>query len=203
MTSRGRGRPRLGSSGDASDGARDRILVSARELFAERGFERTTMRAIGQRAEVDPALIHHCFGTKDRLMTSALLPDIDVIAVFDGFDPTANPGTEFVRRVVGEWEARPEVRDRLIALLRIAMTRDEVAAIMREFILGLAGTALGDVIRDDNRDLRFGLIASQMLGLGLTRYIFDIPAIAAAGADDLAASVGPRIEHYLLGDLGR
>ena len=51
---------------------RAEILASARALFADRGFGRTTIRAVAADAGVDPALVHHYFGTKDDLFVAAL-----------------------------------------------------------------------------------------------------------------------------------
>ena len=62
-----RGRRPLGSPD-----ARRAVLDAARELFAELGFERTTMRAVAARAGVDPALIYHYFADKDGLLFAAL-----------------------------------------------------------------------------------------------------------------------------------
>src|SRR5487761_150036 len=49
-----------------------RILTAARAMFAERGFERTTIRAVAAAAEVDPALIMQYFGSKQELFTSSI-----------------------------------------------------------------------------------------------------------------------------------
>ncbi|WAC55625.1 TetR family transcriptional regulator [Gordonia sp. SL306] len=199
MTGRGRGRPRLV---DESGGNRAAIVASARELFSDHGFDRTTMRAIGKRAGVDPALIHHYFGTKDALLVEALRPEIDVEAVFAGVDAVHSPGIEFVRRLVGFWEGHPEARARVIALMKVATTRDEIAAEMREFQLGVVRSALSRVVTDDDPELRYGLVATQIFGLALMRYIVKVPAIRDATADELAALVGPVVQGYLTGPLG-
>ncbi|MFW0785081.1 TetR family transcriptional regulator [Gordonia sp. CPCC 206044] len=198
MTARARGRPRLG----ASAANRDRILDAARELFAESGFERTTMRAIAGRVGVDTALIHHYFGTKDALVVEALRPDIDPATIFAGLaDHGPHPGTEFARRALHVWEDDGPRRDRAVALLRIAMTHNEIAERMRAFYLGLAQTALGDLVGGDDRDLRLALVAGQMLGLAMMRHVLVQPDMAAADLDDLARRVGPVIDHYLSGSI--
>ena len=55
-----------------SPDTRAAILGAARELFAAHGFAGTTVRAIGARAQVDPALVHHYFRTNDDLFLAAL-----------------------------------------------------------------------------------------------------------------------------------
>ncbi|MGV9669666.1 TetR/AcrR family transcriptional regulator [Gordonia sp. NPDC003504] len=200
MSTRSRGRPRLDS---ARPETRTAILTAAREIFAERGFERTTMRAIASRAGVDAALIHHYFGTKDTLTVEALRPDIDPTAVFRGLT-VDNPGlgTEFVTRVLTVWENDVPQRERGIALLRIAVTHDPVAERMRTFFFGLARQVLGDMAADDERDLRIALITSHILGILMMRYVLRLPDIADADIDVLARRVGPVIEQYLTGPPG-
>src|SRR3954469_11292384 len=53
------------------------ILAAARALFADRGFGRTTIRAVASDAGVDPALVHHYFGTKDDLFVASLQLPVD------------------------------------------------------------------------------------------------------------------------------
>ncbi len=195
MAGRARGRPRLGTD---DPNRRETILAAARELFADRGFERTTMRAIGSRAGVDPALIHHYFGNKDALVVEALRPDIDPADVFGGLSAfLPQPGTEFITRVLHVWEDDGPRRDRAVALLRIAVTHPEIGEALSLFFLGIAHTALGACVSDDRRDLRLALIAGQIVGLVLLRHVIRQPDIAGAGLDDLAVRVGPVIDHYL------
>jgi AcrR family transcriptional regulator len=56
-------------------GSRERLLDAAGELFAERGYEGTTVRDIGHRAGVDPAMIARYFGGKAQLYLAALRRD--------------------------------------------------------------------------------------------------------------------------------
>lgn len=62
------------AGGRRRDAARSRelLLQAATELFAERGFDRTTTREIGERAGVDPALIARYFGGKTQLYLAAV-----------------------------------------------------------------------------------------------------------------------------------
>ena len=47
------------------------ICAAARRQFAERGFDRTTVRSVAAEAGVDPALVIHHFGSKQRLFLEA------------------------------------------------------------------------------------------------------------------------------------
>ena len=199
-----RGRRPLGSPD-----ARRAVLHAARELFAERGFERTTMRAVAARAGVDPALIYHYFGDQDGLLFAALQPPADAATVFAGLaaagtDRTgaartgaARTGEELVRRLIGLWEERPEVREQMVAIIRTALSHDHAAGLLRDILSSFILAALSDVLADDRRELRVALIGSHIGGLMLARYILKVPGAAAASPEDLVQAVGPTVQRYL------
>jgi AcrR family transcriptional regulator len=204
-----RGRRPLGSPD-----ARRAVLDAARELFAELGFERTTMRAVAARAGVDPALIYHYFGDKDGLLFAALQPPADAATVFAGLaaagadrtrtDRTGadRTGEELVRRLIGLWEERPEVREQMVAIIRTALSHDHAAGLLRDILSSFILAALSDVLADDRRELRVALIGSHIGGLMLARYILKVPGAAAASPEDLVQAVGPTVQRYLTGDIG-
>jgi AcrR family transcriptional regulator len=59
---------------------RERILDAAREMFATRGVEATTMRAIAQRIEYTPTAIYHHFRDKDELILELCHRDFLMLA---------------------------------------------------------------------------------------------------------------------------
>ena len=192
-----RGRRPLGSPD-----ARRAVLDAARELFAELGFERTTMRAVAARAGVDPALIYHYFGYKDGLLFAALQPP-DEATVFAGLaDAADRTGEELVRRLISLWEERPEIRDQMAAILRTGLSHDHASRLLRDILSSFILAALGDVLADDRRELRVALIGSQLGGLMLARYILKVPGAAAASSEELVQAVGPTVQRYLTGDIG-
>ncbi|WP_279098050.1 TetR/AcrR family transcriptional regulator [Gordonia bronchialis] len=192
---RSRGRP-VGRDVDK----RAAILSSSREMFSAKGFERTTIRAIASDAGVDPALVHHYFGTKDNLLVEALKPDIDMATYFAGIDADeGSVGTEFIRRVLTVWTEQPTVRNHLLAMLRISLSHDGVAARLRDAHIAMVTIALGDQVAPDDRERRLALIGTVLVGLGISRYILCVPALADATPDEIAARVGPVIDSYLRG----
>jgi AcrR family transcriptional regulator len=192
-----RGRRPLGSPD-----ARRAVLDAARELFAERGFERTTMRAVAGRAGVDPALIYHYFGDKDGLLFAALQPPEDAATLFAGLaDAADRTGEELVRRLIGLWEERPEIREQMAAILRTGLSHDRAGRLLRDILSSFILAGLGDFLAGDRRELRAALIGSHIGGLMLARYILEVPGVAAASPEDLVQAVGPVIQHYLTGRL--
>ena len=192
-----RGRRPLGSPD-----ARAAVLSAARELFAELGFERTTMRAVAARADVDPALIYHYFGDKEGLLAAAIELPVDPAILFAGVagDPS-RAGEELVRRVVTLWDHHPEIRERMIAVLRTGLSHDHAAQLVRDLLSSNLLAALGEVLAGDRRELRTGLIGSQIGGLMLARYVLKVPGAADASPEDLVRAVGPVVQHYLTGQI--
>ena len=97
------------------------------------------------------------------------------------------------------WETA-EVRGAFIGLLRSALTSEQAAAMLREFLAEaiLRPVASVAAAADPERTpFRASLVASQMLGLAITRYVLQLGPVAAATADELAAAVGPAIDRYL------
>jgi len=157
--------------------------------------------------------VHHFYGTKERLFAAAMrLPVVpsEVIGAALGSDasrPADNLGERLVRTVLGVWDAT-EVRATLLALLRSAVTNEQAMVMLREFvtaaILGSIAGAIGppgEQVTVDDASYRASLVASQILGLAMTRYVFQLEPIATASADDLAIALGPTVQRYLTGDV--
>lgn len=190
---RRRGRPRAGESD-----ARERILAAAIDEFGEQGYDGATMRAIAGRAGVDSALVHHYFGTKADLFAETIgvpmRPDVAIPDILAG--PADEVGERIVRYILESWE-QPEVRRRGVALLRTTignkLTTPLLAGFLTRELLSRITTAL-DV---DDAELRATLVASQIAGLLITRYVVRLPALAEASVDELVARVAPNLQRYL------
>ena len=201
MTKTARTGRRTGDSG-----TREAILDSARLRFAEHGYDGATIRGIAAGAAVDPALVHHFYGNKEKLFAAAMrLPAVpsEVIAAALAGGDGASPGTHLVAAVLAVWED-PAVHGVIIGLLRSAMNSEQAAGMLREFITDAILAPVRALARADSPDdaaYRAGAVASQMLGLALTRYVLRIGPVAAASPADLAATIGPTIERYLTGDI--
>ncbi len=184
-------------------GAREAILQAARDEFAALGFDRATIRGIASRAEVDPALVLHYFGSKDELFGDAISIPVEPAEILRraAASGQGDSGAILVGAFLDTWEAE-ENRQRLIALLRSAMTNDTALAQVREY---LGRRIFGPIIRElglADGELRATLVGSQLIGLAMMRYVSRMEPLASATRDDLVAAVGPGIQRYLTGDLG-
>jgi AcrR family transcriptional regulator len=182
---------------------REAILNAARAEFAQRGFDRTTVRVVAGAADVDPALIHHYFGTKEALFVAALeLPfePADVIPKIFAAGPE-RAGEELVGLVVRLWDATSD-RSPLLAMIRTASSSEAGATMLREFftrtLLGRIGVHLDG---DPQTALRTNLVASQMVGLAIIRYVVRVEPLASADVETVVAAVGPTVQRYLTGPL--
>jgi len=181
---------------------REQILTAAGELFSEVGFERTTMRAVAARADVDAALIHHYFVNKEGLLAAALVLPVDPAALLAGLDKDpAHAGEAVVRRVLGVWEADPQTRRHLLGLIRVGLSHEYAAGVLRDLLGRTILTALARVVADDRPSLRAALVGTQIGGLLLGRYVLGIPGVRDATPEELALAIGPVIQHYLNGPI--
>jgi len=189
------GRPKAGESN-----AQERIIAAAVDEFGEQGYDGATMRAIAARAGVDSALVHHYFGTKADLFAQTIdapmRPDLDIPALLEG--PKDVLGERIVRYVLEAWE-RPETRKRGVVLLRSGignrLTTPLLAAFLQRELVGRVATR----IDAPDAALRASLVASQIAGVLIARYVLQLPALASASVDEIVAHVGPTVQRYLTG----
>jgi len=179
---------------------RGAILAAARRSFAEKGFERTTMRAIAAAAGVTPGLVHHFFGAKDDLFLEALAVPFDPRRMLAGAveGPRSDLGERIAGAVLHTWEVEVQ-RETLLAFIRGAMTSPEVAALLRTGMPVIALGALGDVVNGPDAAVRVELVFSQMLGVAIARYVVEVEPLASLPVDELVARLGPVVQHHLLG----
>jgi AcrR family transcriptional regulator len=193
-------RPRGRRPGES--GTREAILAAARSRFAANGYDRTRIRDVATDAEVDPALVHYYFESKDRLFVAAMrlpLRPAEVIAPVLA-EGTEGLGERIVRRVLSVWDD-PANRTALLAIVQGASTHPGAAAALREFVRREVVARIAGVVADDRPELRANLVASQILGLVAARYIMHVEPLAGLPADEIVPLVGPTLQRYVDGAL--
>jgi AcrR family transcriptional regulator len=174
---------------------RDDILAAARNQFGQRGYNGATIRGIAAEAGVNPALVHHFFGTKDQVFVAALNvpvnPAVMVELITQG--PRDNIGERILGLFLGLWRA-PETRQTFLALIRSVANNEQVAGLMRQF---LEQTVVGPVSKAlDLPPLRLTGAASQAFGLAMARYVLAVEPLASATDDEVIALYGPVFQYY-------
>ncbi|MFI5797362.1 TetR family transcriptional regulator [Streptomyces sp. NPDC051677] len=195
IAARKRGRPPRTESADT----RDRILTAAREEFSERGYEKTSVRGIAKAAGVDPALVHHYFGTKEQVFEAAVevafAPALSAPeAVADG--PLDQVGERFTRFVFGVWE-NPTTRKPLLAILRSAVNNDTAAAVFRRLVASQLLRRIAAQLDLPDAELRAELAAAQLVGCAMMRYVIKLEPLASADLEQIIARVAPVVQGHL------
>jgi AcrR family transcriptional regulator len=166
------------------------ILAAAKERFAQSGFERATIRAIAADANIDPSMVMRYFGNKDQLFAAAAdfdlqIPDLSGVA-----------RDQLGARVVDYFMERWERDEALVVLLRSSTSNADAAQRMREIFAGQLLPAIAG-INPEQPQLRASLVATQMLGLALCRYVLRLPPIVEMSHEEIVAWLGPTIQRYL------
>ena len=180
---------------------RSALLAAARAEFAERGFDGATVRAIAERAGVDPAMVNHWFGGKEALFTAALDMPLDPTAVAADVVP-GDPeqlGERIVARFLVIWDHTGGGR-RLTALVRSVASHELAARMMRQFV-GMFVRRVVSSVAPDRVELRTALCASQLIGLGMMRYVLQLEPLASADHPTVVAAMAPTLQRYLTGPL--
>lgn len=180
---------------DAQD-TRARLLRGARQLFASKGFEQTTVRAIAAEAGVDAAMVMRYFGSKEGLLAEA----VEIDLALPRLQAAAGTGAALIRHFAARWEG-PEADDLLRVLLRSAATNPAARDRMRAVLGAQVAAAIAEVARDKATvPVRAALVASQVLGLAFCRYVLELPEPDLT--DERTVEVlGATLDRYVLDPL--
>ncbi|MDT5217498.1 MAG: hypothetical protein QOK18_5737 [Mycobacterium sp.] len=194
-------RKRPGRPPGISD-TRDRILANARELFARNGIGNTSIRAIAAAADVDAALVHHYFGTKEQLFAAAVHIPIDPMQILGPMRevPLEQLGLTLPSLLLPLWDS--ELGSGIIATLRSLLAGDDVSLI-RSFLQDIITFEVGP--RVDNPPgsgpIRVQFVASQLVGVVIARYILELEPFKSLPVNQIAETIAPNLQRYLTGEL--
>lgn len=203
------GRPARGPRGGDAD-TRGDILGAARRVFGERGYAAASLRGIAREAGVDPALLHHYFADKFELYWQSVMapltsrdrpapePSLIVAGILGG--PREEIGRRWVAAFLGIWDA-DDGPAHFRALVHGLTSGEEGLRMVREFLMA---EVFGPIVRGlgvDHPDVRAQLAASQLIGLGMARYVGELPALRELPAEALATAIGPTLQHYFFDPL--
>jgi AcrR family transcriptional regulator len=188
-------------------GTRDQILESALHLFADRGYARTTIRAIAEDAQVDPALVHHFFDNKEGVFDAAVNSPLSVASIFDELPPSMEgDGTSeaswLARTYLSFWESE-ETRYGMTAIYRAGLadsaTSDTLRARVEESTKRWAANS-GYKDRPD-AETRAALASGHLVGLAVMRYVLQVHPLASMEFEEFLAWVVPALELRLSSEL--
>src|SRR5216683_2513622 len=154
-------------------GTRERILAAARSDFGKGGYEGTTIRGIAAQAKVDPA----------EFIPRLVAPGLEGL------------GERLVRFFVETWDS--PAGSPFLGLIRSVVGNEDAADQLREFVTREVLGRLAHALELDQPQLRAALVASQLVGLAMLRYVVRVEPLASARADDVVAWLGPTLQRYL------
>ncbi|OBK78083.1 TetR family transcriptional regulator [Mycobacterium sp. 1164985.4] len=194
-------RKRPGRPPGPSD-TRDRILTSARELFARNGIDKTSIRAIAAAAGVDPALVHHYFGTKTQLFAAAIHIPIDPTQVIGPLQqvPVEEIGRTLPSLLLPLWDS--EMGKGFIATLRSIIAGND-SSLVRSFLQEVIAREVGSRVDDPpgSGPVRVQFVASQLVGVVMARYILELEPFKSLPVEQIAETIAPNLQRYLTGEL--
>ncbi len=193
--------PRTGRRPGTSS-TQEQIRKAARKLFAERGYQGATMRAIAKEAGVDASLIVHFYGSKVNLLAATIDwpfdPEVEMPKLLEG--GRRNVGRRLAELFVSTWD-KEGTRNPVLTLVRAGTTEPEAAEMLRKFMTERLYAPLLERLGVDQPELRAGLVVSQIIGLGLGRYVIGFETLAAAKPEQVVNWVAPVLQRYLTGKL--
>ncbi|MEO8180493.1 MAG: TetR family transcriptional regulator [Deltaproteobacteria bacterium] len=176
-----------------SDATKAAILAAAREHFGKYGYQAATIRAIAASAEIDPAMVMRYYRNKEGLFAAAAdfdlrLPDLQGV-------PSSAVGTTLVQHFLERWEDDEALK----ALLRSAVTNEAASQRLQTIFATQLGPLVARLCGEPRAAAaaRAGLIAAQILGLALCRYILELPPVVALKRPEIVRRVGATIQAYL------
>ncbi len=189
--------PRESKKPTKSDRTRAAIVTAAQKLFAEQGYERTTVRDIAALAEIDPALVIRYFGSKDELFARVAVFDLKLPDL--GKVDRSKIGENLVRHFLSMWEGENAIGGMPI-MLRSATSNEVAANKLREVFSGQVMPALARAGGRENVAERAGLVSSQLLGLAFCRYVLKLPPVVNLSREVIIRAVGKTIQRYATGE---
>ncbi|WP_432829272.1 TetR family transcriptional regulator [Dactylosporangium sp. CA-092794] len=178
---------------------REAILTAARQAFAERGYDGASIRQIATGAGVDPALVHHYFGAKEQLFLASMAVPLNPTEIIPKiFEPgLEGVGERLVRTFISIWDS--PAGSTAVALVRSAMQHEWSARMVREFLVAQILRRATKALNLDPAEApkRASLVASQVIGIVMIRYILKLEPLASMPQDEVVRTIGPTIQRYL------
>jgi AcrR family transcriptional regulator len=177
-----------------SQPTRDRILEAAKLIFGRDGYDHATIRAIAAEADINPAMVMRYYGNKDALFAAVtnFQPDISALAKV----PRSRLGETIVRRMLDTWE-NPETGPGRRAMLLSALSNETARLKFSSQFMDVYAKMLAPESASKNGDIALALIASQVIGLLVTRYIMPNSWVASLSREQVIHEIGRTLQNYI------
>lgn len=175
------------------------ILTAARTLFAQAGYQATTIRAVAELAEVNQALIRHFYGSKQQLFMAALqFPSEPMTQMTEAMRSAApqERGERAAAVFVGAWRD-PSTSQQLQAVFRAAATTDEGGMLAHRLVEDVIVHRVAGLLGVDA--VRVAAAMAQLLGFAFLSTIVGAQPLAGLDDDQAIALLAPAVQAHLDG----
>jgi len=178
---------------------RGEIVEAAKRVFAAKGYDGTSLRAVAREAGVDPALVHHYFDGKASLFVAAMALPFDPRNVKEAAQLVERAGGHVVEGFLTMWDVAEGSGSSFASCVAAMAASPNVADAMREFVADRVWsvTPRNPGESEALAKRRLALISSQLMGLAFTRYIMRVPPLSTASPTQIARWVGPTLDRYM------
>ena len=182
---------------------RGEIVEAAKRVFADKGYEGASLRAVAREAKVDPALVHHYFDGKAALFVAAMALPFDPRQVKEHAAGLEYSGSRTIEGFLTMWDLAEGTGSSFASCLSAMAASTKVADAMREFVNERVWSVLrhNDDETETVRRRRTAMVSSQLMGLAFARYILRVPPMSTASPKQIGRWVGPTLDRYVKGPL--
>ena len=198
--------PRTAGRRPGNVDTRGEIVEAAKRVFAAKGYDGASLRAVAREADVDPALVHHYFDGKASLFVAAMALPFDPRSVQQHERPSppgTSAGVAVITGFLTMWDHAEGTGSSFAACVAGMASSTSVADAMREFVADRVWNNIpaneGEI--ESLARQRQALVSSQLMGLAFTRYILRVPPISTAAPAEIARWAGPTLDRYMIGPI--
>ncbi|MGO4613422.1 TetR family transcriptional regulator [Nocardia sp. 2YAB30] len=169
----------------------ERILTAATRLFAETGYDRTTIRAVAAAAATDPGLVMRYFGSKENLFARVTVPEPD--------EPVTGTPAQAAEQLLRMLATKLDEPGGTLAALRSVLTPNELADELRAAMVERQRQT-AEHLADDDAELRAGLLGALTVGVVIGRHLLQLDGLRDASSEQVSALLRPAMHHLAHGD---
>jgi AcrR family transcriptional regulator len=146
----------------------------ASKQFSEIGYEKTTIRSVAEASGVDPKLVMHYFGNKEKLFASTMSLPHEAAAAMTllSLVPKRQWGSRISDLV---WLSKKAKSNKvMVGIIRASASEDKAAEMLREFYAENLFNPMLATLKVDNQEIRSVMLSSLMVGYTFNNEILDL-----------------------------
>lgn len=150
------------------------IAKIAAKQFSEIGYEKTTIRSVAEASGVDPKLVMHYFGNKEKLFASTMSLPHEAAAALAllGLIPKKQWGARISDLV---WlSKRAKSNKVMVGIIRASASEEKAAEMLREFYTDNLFNPMLSALKVDNQEIRSVMLSSLMVGYTFNNEILNL-----------------------------